>query len=322
MKNNNEHSAKPKLNFQINLEDVDQLRSSADDVFMNRLDITWMKGLAPDNNDYSRVLSKLPVEYTEDDGEITYIYNSSGFRSEEFTSQHENKLHVLFSGCSETEGFGANDGEFWASILHKSFREDTTSGFFNLARGGWGWEKIITNSIIYFEKYGIPDYMFIMLPNIYRHSQYFEKTGGWFQIQRHIDDDQRLNFIMNEDVKEHIRENPLSRSKYLTEFIRFISGWKLYLKYCEALGIKVVWSSWYDDDSKNISKMYKFDNFVWLDSEELHKEAAKIAALKKINKTFKKNDLERRDGHKGTIVHQLWASKFLQKAKDCGWEIV
>jgi len=322
MKNNNENSGNTKPDLQIHLKEVDQLRSSADDVFLDKLDLTWMRGPAPENNDYSRTISKLPVEYTEDNGEVSYTYNSAGFRSAEFVFDHKNKKHVLFSGCSETEGFGANDKEFWPSIMHEAFKKESSSGFFNLARGGWGWEKIITNSIVYFEKYGTPDYMFIMLPNIYRHSQYFEEKGAWLQVQRHINDDMQLEHVMDKEIKEHIRNNPLNRSKYLTEFIRFIAGWKLYLKYCEALGIRVIWSSWYEMDAENISRMYKFDNFVWLGGEGLYKKAGEIAAVKKINGTLKKNDLERRDGHKGTIVHQLWASEFLKKAEELGWEIV
>jgi hypothetical protein len=318
MKSNN----KNEKDLKIYLEDIMLLQHSADDVLLDKLDLTWMKGPIPENNDYSRVISKLPVEYTEDDGEVAYRYNSSGFRSGDFIFDHGNKKHVLFAGCSETEGFGANDGEFWSSILHESLKKETTSGFFNLARGGWGWEKIISNSIIYFEKYGVPDYMFIMLPNIYRHYQYFKEVGGWLQVQRHFNDGQHLDHIMDEEIRDHIKKNPINRSSYLTELIRFIAGWKLYLKYCDALGVKVIWSSWSEEDAQNISMIHKFDNFVLLGGDGIYQAAAAIAATKKINGNLKKNDMMRRDGHRGTIIHEIWASKLRQKASESGWEIV
>jgi hypothetical protein len=316
MKDNGiKNTNKPEKAWEIYPQEVDSLLWSADDVFLNRLDLTWMKSENPPNNDYSRTISKLPVEYFrgDDNKEITYSYNSSGFRSDEFINDHNGKHHILFAGCSETEGYGANIGEFWPSMVYESFKKETTSGFFNLARGGWGWEKIIANSMIYFEKYGAPEYMFIMLPNIYRYSQYFEENGGWHQIQRYLDDHENPVHAKNPAVMSYIKENHVSRDNYLTEFIRFISGWKLYLKHCKAIGIKVVWSSWNSLDARNISNMYEFDGFVKLGLDsELRQVTSKIAAEKKINGSLKSNDVRRRDGHNGTILHQLWADKFLE----------
>lgn len=322
--NGSKNTNKAEKDLQIYPQEVDRLSWSADDVFLNRLDLTWMKSENPPNNDYSRIISKLPVEYfrEKDNKEITYSYNSSGFRSDEFVNDHNGKRHVLFSGCSETEGYGANIGEFWPSMVHKAFKKETTSGFFNLARGGWGWEKIISNSIIYFEKYGAPEYMFIMLPNIYRYSQYFEENGGWNQIQRYIDDHENPAHAKDSAIMNYIKENHLSRADYLTEFLRFISGWKLYLKYCKAIGIKVIWSSWHTLDAENISKMYEFDGFVKMgDAWELRQATSKIAADKKINGSLKKNDVRRRDGHNGTILHQVWADKLLEAAQLQGLDL-
>lgn len=315
---------KNKDDLRVYPEEIAGLQGSSDDVFLNRLDLTWMKGESVGSGDYSRVIHKLPVENAEDDGTVTYSYNSSGFRSGEFTSDHLNNPHVLFLGCSETEGYGANDGEYWPSILHETIsNKSTTSGFFNLGRGGWGWEKIIANSSIYFDKYGVPDYMFIMLPNISRFWRYLEDEGQWSYIQRYVNDHKHNIGERSKSLVEHKNLHKMDRSLYLSEFIRFVSGWKTYLRYCESLGIKVLWSTWFAQDSENIKAMYDFKNFVYIGKEsDMYEITAKIAANKKSDGTYKSNDLRRRDGHHGTIYHKIWADKFAEKAKELGWEIV
>lgn len=319
---NNKNNQYPDSDLFIHDDERDKLKHSADDVFFNTLDLTWMKSEQPANGDYSRIISKLPVESAEDDGQVTYIYNKSGFRSDEFTSEHNGEPHVLFMGCSETEGYGANDGEFWSSIIHKRLTRET-SGFFNLARGGWGWEKIIANSTIYFEKYGVPEYMFILLPNISRYWQYFKTDGHWSYIQRYVNDNGPRMSERKIEMIEYKEKHPFDRSIYLSEFVRFIAGWKLYLRYCESLGIKVIWSTWLGSDAENIMSMYDFKNFVYMGEEkEMYKLTAKLAADKKSDGTYKDNDLRRRDGHHGTIYHQIWADRFMQKAIELGWDIV
>lgn len=325
MKNkNNEHLPKhPKEDLEIYPEEIYGLQESSDDVFLNRIDLTWMKGEPVSGGDYSRILSKLPVENSRDDGTVSYSYNSSGFRSDEFKSNHGGRNHVLFVGCSETEGYGANLGEFWSSIIYESINKETASGFFNLGRGGWGWEKIIANSTIYFEKYGIPKYMFVMLPNISRYWNYFEDKGRWVYVQRYVNDHKLINKEKDPSMVKNRQENIFDRSAYLTEFIRFMAGWKLYLKYCESLGIEVVWSTWLSNDGKNIKNMYSFKNFVELGSdEEIMTQVSRIAADKRKQGKLLPGDIKRRDGHNGTITHQIWAEKLLAKARELGWDIV
>jgi hypothetical protein len=323
-KDNQSPAKYSKEDFGIYPEEIAGLQGSSDDVFLNKLDLTWMKSEFVGNGDYSRTIHKLPVENAKDDGTVTYHYNSAGFRSGEFTANHNEKTHILFAGCSETEGYGANYGEFWSSIIYESMAKDSTSGFFNLGRGGWGWEKVIANSSIYFEQYGIPNYMFIMLPNISRQWRYFENKGRWDYVQRYVND-HKLPAGQETDpsMAKNREANIFDRSAYLTEFIRFIAGWKAYLKYCEALGVKVIWSTWFSNDARNIKNMYNFDNFVYLGSGEdnmIH--VSKIAANKKQDGTLSPGDVRRRDGHNGTITHQLWAEMLLSKAAELGWEIV
>lgn len=284
-------------------------------------------------------LTILPTEDAFDDNTVTYSYNKQGFRSDDFTSNHQGKTHILFAGDSEAEGYGANIGEFWPSIIYNKLQDKNLSGFFNLSRGGWGWEKIISNSMIYFEKYGKPDYMFILLPNIARLWHYMGDGDGWFYMQKYIFDDNGMPTYpkwrertggkypgdpegLSARVRKYHELNPHSRTEYMNSFIRFIAGWKLFLNYCESEGIELFWSIWSPQDAKNVETMHSFKNFISLGSDEENKmNVARVAADKKEDGTLKENDIRRRDGHNGTILHQVWADKLLQAARSKGLNV-
>lgn len=302
----------------INQQQASRLRETSADVFFDELDTTWMKGMPQK----TRTFTILPMEYAEDDGTVFYEYSEDCFRSDRFTNEHNGKLHVLFAGDSEAEGYGANLGEFWPSIIYEQIKNEC-SGFFNLSKGGWGWEKIIANSLIYFDKYGKPDYMFILLPNIARLWHYMGEEEGWYYIQRYIFDEDNYPRKITNKIQEYQQNNPHDRTEYMNSFIRFVAGWKLFLKYCESEGINVVWSIWESSDAGNLERMYSFKNFVSLGSrDEILKLAAERAAEKQSLGTLKKNDVLRRDNHNGTITHEIWAEKLMEKAKDLGWSFV
>lgn len=325
----------PEKNLNIDARLAARISQTAPDVFLNELDITWMRGLSP----MPEKLTILPAENALDDNTVTYSYNKQGFRSDNFTNNHQGKTHILFAGDSEAEGYGANMGEFWPSIIYNQLLGHDPSGFFNLSKGGWGWEKIIANSMIYFEKYGKPDYMFILLPNIARLWHYMGDSDGWFYMQKYIFDDSGMPTYSKwrertggkypgepEGISERIREyhklNPHNRTEYMNSFIRFIAGWKLFLNYCKSENIKVFWSIWQADDAENVLKMYHFENFISLgSSDDNMMQAAIVAADKKEAGTLKENDIRRRDDHNGTIMHQIWADKLLSGVEKLGIKI-
>ena len=52
------------------------------------------------------------------DKSVEYNLNEDYFRSDNFKKEHDG-LHILFSGCSESEGVGANIEYAWTHILYK-----------------------------------------------------------------------------------------------------------------------------------------------------------------------------------------------------------
>jgi hypothetical protein len=111
------------------------------------------------------------------DKSVTYSYNSLGFRSDEFTKDHRG-AHILFAGCSETEGVGDILEHCWSYMTYKELSKETdVSGFFNLSKYGWGYDIILSNIMTYINSYGKPDKIFILFPNIGRFYQWDDTIG-------------------------------------------------------------------------------------------------------------------------------------------------
>ena len=109
--------------FQITGEIISN-SSGMEGVIYNEFDVTWFNNFGKDQ-ERPRSFSKLPfdVENGEDDGLVSYEYNSNFFRCDEFTDSHKEKYHVVFGGCSETEGIGGNLNESWAYKLYLKLKE-------------------------------------------------------------------------------------------------------------------------------------------------------------------------------------------------------
>lgn len=59
---------------------------------------------------------ELNEKHNQDDT-VRYYFNSLGFRSDEFIKNHNGK-HILFAGCSETEGTGGNLESNWPYMVY------------------------------------------------------------------------------------------------------------------------------------------------------------------------------------------------------------
>jgi hypothetical protein len=88
--------------------------------------------------------------YSKDD--ITYTYNSHGFRCDSFNI--ESKVRVVFLGCSHTEGIGIRQSETWAWQILEKIKNDTGYNipYWNLGMGGCGLDSIIRAVYYYQDK--------------------------------------------------------------------------------------------------------------------------------------------------------------------------
>jgi hypothetical protein len=246
-------------------------------------------------------------KYYDQDDSVRYYFNSLGYRSDEFTKFHDGE-HVLFAGCSETEGVGGNLDSCWSYMTYKKLSETgKISGFFNLSRAGWGHDVIIANIIQYINTYGKPSKIYMLLPNL---SRGFEWKGLNDEVEMYEHSQKTPYFFLKDTIlPDGSRRDRQSLEEQRIVIINFINLLKLFEEYCISNNIELVWSTWVIPDGQNYKTLNVFKNFIQMDPVD--------QIFSKGNRLFdgemysKKNLLYKRDGHLGYLYHHWWSQRFL-----------
>lgn len=218
-----------------------------------------------------------------DDGSVEYEYNNEGFRSDNFTRMH-NKKHLLFSGCSEGEGIASPLNTMWNKIVYDGLNiNNEYSGFFNVAIDNFGFHKVVFNIINYISKYGKPDEIILLMPDVCRLNRWDSQSNTYYQI-----------WVNPNELIEK-----LDQEKFMNAIIDFVPFMKLFESYCDSNNIKLTWSTWSYLDGKVFSMLKTFKHFFEID----YSIPTKVDISNQI----------RRDGHQGAYYHDLWAHNFLRK---------
>ncbi len=261
------------------------------------------------NNETKREWTIIPGENCEDDGSVIYKYNKDYFRSDEFKRDHSG-THVLFAGDSECEGQGGSMEDAWSYMVYDRLgRFMDIDGFYNLGKASLGWQKVVQNVRTYIRKYGAPDILYILLPNIGRMFHVFDINNPWDYIQKYPK-------IKSTKFSSNIYQPVgISPEEYKKIFMDFVVSWRLFEDFCESLGIKLIWSTWQDIDNDNFSRLDVFKNFVSIDGEAILKKILSDNPNGKIVTAL----LSKRDGHHGKIVHEYWAKSFIDESVARGY---
>jgi len=251
------------------------------------------------------IIDNIPTERVHNGKEhltVEYKYNSDFFRSDHFKKDHDG-LHIVFSGCSNTEGVGANIDKTWSHMLHKNISEKIkTSGYFNLGKGGLGWHNIISNFEVYVNNFGAPDILFVLHPNILRGYIWDKNLQQWSYDQT------------NPMSKETINDQKLIKL-HKENFLNWAVAWNLFIKYCESIGTKILWSTWDLWENQNIIDLGFFGN-TYITIPEPSKDL-----INEICPQGKCEDgaISVRDGHDGFLSQNNWYNGFRKELSRKGW---
>lgn len=243
----------------------------------------------------------------DQDESVRYYFNSLGYRSDEFTKFHDGE-HVLFSGCSETEGWGGSLDSCWSYMVYTELsKTKKMSGFFNLSRGGWGHDVIIPNIIEYIKTYGKPSKIYMLLPNFSRSFDW----SDWDNEEERYEYITKTTYYSLNDVV--LPSGKLVERQGLKEqrnsMVNFINLVKLFEEYCISNNIKLIWSTYVPEDEENYNNLKVFKNFIKMsDTKESILNSNHILTK---SKNKEKNLLAKRDGHYGYFYHYWWAQTFL-----------
>lgn len=222
-------------------------------------------------------------------------YNEHSFRSESFTDKHDGK-HVLFMGCSETQGQGDILENAWAYILYNKINKDEKlSGYFNIAVPGQGIASQILILLDYIDKFGKPDEIFFLIPET---SRVIANSGNHLGL-----------LTMRLDEKKFSDSDFINAHIYAIILLRFLES------FCNNLNIKLIWSTWWwheedifiDHNFKNYFSlnMRKIENIISEKYEQYHDPTRSM-----------EDNLVKEDGHKGLVIHKYWADMFYEKREN------
>ena len=244
----------------------------------------------------------------EKDENITYVMNNYGHRSDDFTDKHDG-LHVLFAGCSETFGFGANIEDNWSKIAYNELcKTEKLSGFYRLAISGASWHVIVNNISGYIEKFGKPDRIYINMPNIERMVEYdFRANSYWDNCYPDTMMYLSQKEMQDRDWSGFVNGPLLTEQQFLNNLANFAIFMRMFETMCDQLGIDLTWTCWshYSDEFiKNIPHIKHYQSMFNLDALEYTKSQ------------FYSRQENNRSQHVNLHVQQHWANTVLGKTKD------
>jgi hypothetical protein len=124
-------------------------------------------------------------------GDFKYIFNSDGFRCDEFNLSSE--IPILFIGCSVTEGVGLPVHDTWSYRLLTKIREKTNKNipYWNLAKSGSGYDTMSRHLYWFCKTHDVKHVFACFSPSLRRELCYKDEKirvwGPWWKDKRYDD---------------------------------------------------------------------------------------------------------------------------------------
>lgn len=221
-----------------------------------------------------------PNLYSEKD--VSYYYNSNGFRCDEFTAP--NDFPIVFLGCSVTEGYAIPEEKTWAHILLRKI--ENTIGkpipYWNLAIAGCGIDtqaNILFNFRNHFAK---PKFVFSFFPPFTRVEAKFGPSGQFIFSRK-----------FNRPLEKFFSDDNL-RAGLLTKSLQYFD--------VIANTTEFYYAGWnYTEEEYDIIRRHDNLNLIFPSD-------SRFAGLKSF-------DLARDLVHPGPAFHQMVADKYWENIK-------
>jgi hypothetical protein len=249
---------------------------------------------------FKNKLSGFSIDTVEHDKEKNLLL----FRCDEFKKEQDGK-HVLFTGCSVTQGVGLELEEVWAHKLYTKISEnEKVSGYYNLGVPASGIFFIVSNLFKYFNSYGNPDAIFINLPDMLRFYS-VEEVGT--KIKKPYVHKDMVNILSNSiyhDQDWSSEQDILSYSRWVNyyDYVMMLES------YCKTNNIKLFIFS-YDGATNETFKKFELESFYDINPIYIIDQLIEYAADNNVDEYF----LTARDKmHEGHGLHEKWAEKMFE----------
>lgn len=205
-------------------------------------------------NEIRNLLSELSPMHIEQlrlrGGKVEYDLNSYGYRSAEFIKSPK----MIAAGCSMTYGEGVPEEARWGNFLAEKL--DASKNYVNLGIRGASVGQIVLNIFAYIEKYGKPEYLFCVFPNLERIEFVFhkdlivDKYGTQPKDFSELKSDYQRSYThlhdSNQTPPKYMKSPVYMQDVIPTEYATYLaSGYiQMLTTYCRDAGITFKWSTW------------------------------------------------------------------------------
>ena len=226
--------------------------------------------------------------------DVKYRINTSGVIGQDFV--HGAK--ILAMGCSVTVGIGVGDEFAWPNIV----RQKTGMTLNSVAFPGASIPQIASAFFEYISKYGSPEYLFILVPEITR--QWIYVDGQPYRQRLSWDED--AGCFWSHDGDGFLEKNKNGQNLLLKACIQSsLSSIIQISNACKAMGIKLAFYSW-DDSDNEVFEFTKIDGYLNEPEEAFNK-----AKYKPNEKTESFWEIGVDGRHIGALGQIKYAERFL-----------
>jgi hypothetical protein len=240
---------------------------------------------------------------------IIYKINKHGFRSDQFKKFEPENTNILFLGCSFTSGVGLPENLIWKSfMLNEMEKKFDNIVSYNLGVQGHSIHNCVNNFRVFIDKYGKPDYVFALFPGIERFTLY--NAGQKDFVKVNATSWKELKGIYPKFVSDYV-------TAISTEDLIFSAIHSLHMleTICNQIGIKLIWSSWNQAQSKIFNEI-DFKNFIEVEYPQrinLSKDFDTIPYYGENIDNLPYWNIARDLSHPGSGYHKIISKNFLQK---------